>query len=60
MGCQGRSLRIVKDVQAHLRHTTAKTTLDHYIKEIPASVRAAVESLDSLLKRKPKSNQPLN
>jgi integrase len=22
----------VKDVQAHLRHTTAKTTLEHYIK----------------------------
>jgi integrase len=50
----------VKDVQAHLRHTTAKTTLDHYIKEVPASVRAAVESLDSLLKRQPKSNQPAN
>ncbi len=50
----------VKDVQAHLRHTTAKTTLDHYIKEVPASVRAAVESLDSLLKRAPKPNQAAN
>ena len=26
----------VKDVQAHLRHTSAKTTLEHYIKSIPA------------------------
>jgi integrase len=42
----------VKDVQAHLRHTTAKTTLEHYIKSIPESVRVAVESLDHLLKSK--------
>jgi integrase len=46
-------LTSVKDVQAHLRHATAKTTLDHYIKSIPASVRIAVESLDHLLKSKP-------
>jgi len=32
-------LTTVKDVQAHLRHTTAKTTLDHYIKSVPESVR---------------------
>ncbi len=50
----------VKDVQAHLRHTTAKTTLEHYIKEVPESVRAAVESLDSLLKRPPKTERPAN
>ena len=25
----------VKDVQAHLRHTNAKTTLEHYIKSVP-------------------------
>ncbi|MDE3167469.1 MAG: tyrosine-type recombinase/integrase, partial [Acidobacteriota bacterium] len=50
----------VKDVQAHLRHTTAKTTLEHYIKEVPESVRAAVESLDSLLKRPPKTDRPAN
>jgi integrase len=43
----------VKDVQAHLRHTTAKTTLEHYIKSVPASVRAAVESLDHMLKSIP-------
>jgi len=42
----------VKDVQAHLRHANAKTTLEHYIKSVPESVRVAVESLDSLLKSK--------
>ncbi|MBV9746456.1 MAG: hypothetical protein JO099_22080 [Acidobacteriia bacterium] len=36
----------VKDVQAHLRHTNAKTTLEHSIKSVPESVRVAVESLD--------------
>src|SRR5215469_10291255 len=40
----------VKDVQADLRHTNAKTTLEHYIKSVPESVRVAVESLDLLLK----------
>lgn len=45
-------LTSVKDVQAHLRHTNAKTTLEHYIKSVPASVRIAVESLDLLLKSK--------
>ena len=43
----------VKDVQAHLRHASAKTTLEHYIKSVPESVRVAVESLDYLLKSKP-------
>jgi integrase len=32
-------LTSVKDVQAHLRHSSAKTTLDHYIKSVPESVR---------------------
>jgi integrase len=36
----------IKDVQAHLRHSRATTTLDVYIQEIPESVREAVESLD--------------
>jgi integrase len=45
-------LTSVKDVQAHLRHATAKTTLEHYIKSVPESVRVAVESLDHLLKSK--------
>jgi integrase len=40
----------VKDVQAHLRHTNTKTTLEHYIQSVPASVRTAVEGLDHLLK----------
>ena len=39
----------VKDVQAHLRHARATTTLDIYIQEIPASVRNAVEQLDEAL-----------
>ena len=46
-------LTSVKDVQAHLRHTNAKTTLEHYIKSVPESVRVAVESLDHLLKSRP-------
>ena len=51
----------VKDVQAHLRHTNAKTTLEHYIKSVPESVRVAVESLDQLLKKKPSgSESPAN
>jgi len=45
----------VKDVQAHLRHANAATTLEHYIKSVPASVRVAVESLDHLLKATPAS-----
>ena len=47
----------VKDVQAHLRHANAKTTLEHYIKSVPESVRVAVESLDQLLKKKPSGSE---
>lgn len=36
----------VKDVQAHLRHARPNVTAEVYMQEIPASVRAAVESLD--------------
>ena len=50
-------LTSVKDVQAHLRHSTAKTTLEHYIKSVPASVRVAVESLDQLLKSIPSGQE---
>ena len=46
-------LTSVKDVQTHLRHANAKTTLEHYIKSVPESVRVAVESLDHLLKSRP-------
>jgi integrase len=54
-------LTSVKDVPAHLRHTNAKTTLEHYIKSVPESVRVAVESLDQLLKKTPGgSGKPAN
>jgi hypothetical protein len=39
----------VKDVQAHLRHSRATTTLEVYIREIPEAVRPAVEDLDAAL-----------
>ena len=54
-------LTTVKDVQAHLRHSSSKTTLEHYIKSVPESVRIAVESPDHLLKKAPEnSGQPAN
>jgi len=39
----------VKDVQAHLRHARPNITAEVYMQEIPATVRAAVESLDAKL-----------
>jgi len=39
----------IKDAQAHLRHANATTTLGIYTKEIPESVRAAVEELSRVL-----------
>ena len=46
-------------MQAHLRHSSSKTTLEYYIKSVPKSVRVAVESLDHLLKKAPtNSGQP--
>ena len=50
-------LTTVKDVQAHLRHSSSATTLEHYIKSVPESVRVAVESLDHLLKSKPDAEE---
>jgi integrase len=50
-------LTTVKDVQAHLRHANAATTLEHYIKSVPASVRIAVESLDLMLKSKAEGSE---
>ena len=38
----------VKDLQGHLRHTNPQTTLKHYTKVIPESLRAAVAALDSM------------
>ena len=37
----------VKDMQRHLRHTDPQTTLKHYTKVIPQSLRSAVASLDA-------------
>jgi integrase len=37
----------VKDMQRHLRHTDPQTTLKHYAKVIPESLRAAVVALDA-------------
>jgi integrase len=37
----------VKDMQRHLRHTDPKTTLRHYAKVIPGSLRTAVAALDA-------------
>lgn len=39
----------LKDVQGHLRHAQASTTLGIYVQQIPESVRAAVESLDNTI-----------
>jgi len=39
----------VKDIQSHLRHASATTTLGVYVKPIPDSVREAVEQLDQTL-----------
>ena len=36
----------VKDMQRHLRHRDPQTTLKHYAKVIPESLRAAVAALD--------------
>ena len=38
-----------KDIQAHLRHARPNITAEVYMQEIPATVRAAVESLDQKL-----------
>lgn len=37
----------VKDMQRHLRHTNPQTTLKHYVKVIPDSLRSAVAALDA-------------
>jgi integrase len=42
----------VKDTQAQMRHADPETTLGYYQKEIPDSVRAAVERFDSEIKGK--------
>jgi integrase len=39
----------IKDIQCHLRHAQASTTLGVYVQEIPESVRKAVVDLDDSL-----------
>lgn len=36
-------LTTVKEVQAHLRHSSYATALEHYIKSVAESVRLAIE-----------------
>jgi len=42
----------VKDVQGLLRHSRAATTTDVYMQEIPKSVQATVDSINSELRKK--------
>jgi integrase len=39
----------VKDAQSHLRHASARTTLEFYSQEVPESVRQAVEKMSEML-----------
>ena len=39
-------LTTVKDMKAHLRHSSSATTLEHYIKSVPESVRVARPSAE--------------
>ena len=45
----------VKDMQRHLRHTDPQTTLKHYAKVIPESLRAAVTALDAQITGTPRN-----
>ena len=49
----------LKDVQGHLRHAQASTTLGIYVQSIPESVRAAVQSLDAAIFGPPASQASL-
>lgn len=40
-----------RDLQGHMRHASPVTSLTYYAREIPATVRAAVEELDASLGR---------
>ena len=50
----------VKDLQGHLRHTNPQTTLKHYTKVIPESLRAAVAALDANYESPPQRTSPEN
>ena len=43
----------IKDMQRHLRHTDPQTTLRHYTKVIPESLRSAVAALDEQISGAP-------
>ena len=43
----------VKDMQRHLRHSNPQTTLKHYAKVIPESIRSAVAALDAQITGEP-------
>jgi hypothetical protein len=45
------AMRALKDVQAHLRHSSPDVTLRHYVKPIDESVKNAVEGLRQMLRR---------
>ncbi|MBV9081586.1 MAG: site-specific integrase [Acidobacteriaceae bacterium] len=47
----------VKDMQRHLRHTNPNTTLRHYTKFIPESLRAAVAALDAQITGDPTDSE---
>jgi integrase len=46
----------VKDMQRHLRHTDPQTTLKHYAKVIPESLRQAVAALDAQITGAPRES----
>jgi integrase len=47
----------VKDMQRHLRHSDPETTLRHYAKAIPESLRVAVAALDAQITGRKKAAQ---
>src|SRR5215469_5814477 len=49
----------VKDMQRHLRHSNPETTLKHYAKAIPESLRTAVAALDAQITGSQSDAKPL-
>jgi integrase len=47
----------VKDMQRHLRHSDPRTTLKHYAKAVPESLRAAVAALDAQITGRPEGQK---
>jgi len=50
----------IKDTQAHLRHASARTTLEFYAQEVPESVRQAVEVMSERLFPVPNVKERIN